>query len=57
VEAILERQGRNPKNAHPAEIIDNSLIDQVVEEKYLESVFGSSILEEQQRRQAQASGR
>jgi hypothetical protein len=38
-------------------MIDNSVVDQLVREKYFESVFGATIREEQQRKQAQAFGR
>jgi ABC-type nitrate/sulfonate/bicarbonate transport system substrate-binding protein len=57
VEAVMERQGQDLKGADLAKIIDNSVVNQLVKEKYFESVFGPSIREEQQRRQAQAFGR
>jgi ABC-type nitrate/sulfonate/bicarbonate transport system substrate-binding protein len=57
VEAVMERQGQDLKGADLGKIIDNSLVDQLVREKYFESVFGPSIREEQQRRQAQAFAR
>jgi ABC-type nitrate/sulfonate/bicarbonate transport system substrate-binding protein len=57
VDAVLERQGQELKGADLNKIVDNSLVDQLVKEKYFESVFGASIREEQQRRQAQAFGR
>jgi hypothetical protein len=38
-------------------MIDNSLVDQLVQEKFFENTFGASIREEQQRKQAQAFGR
>jgi ABC-type nitrate/sulfonate/bicarbonate transport system substrate-binding protein len=54
VEAVLERQGAELKGADLARMIDNSLVDQLVAEKYFEKLFGASIREEQQRKQAQA---
>jgi len=57
VEAVVERQGAELKGADLAKMIDNSLVDQLVREKYFESVFGASIRDEQQRKQAQAFGR
>lgn len=57
VEAVVERQIQDLKNANLARIIDNRLVDQLVKEKYFESVFGPPIREEQQRKQAQAFGR
>jgi ABC-type nitrate/sulfonate/bicarbonate transport system substrate-binding protein len=57
VDAVLERQGQELRGVDPAKIIDNSLVDQLVNEKYFESVFGPSIRDEQQRRQAQAFGK
>jgi ABC-type nitrate/sulfonate/bicarbonate transport system substrate-binding protein len=57
VDAVLERQGPELRGVDPARIIDNSLVDQLVNEKYFESVFGPSIRDEQQRRQAQAFGK
>ncbi|HUF40747.1 MAG TPA: hypothetical protein VMR20_02225 [Verrucomicrobiae bacterium] len=57
VEAVVERQIQDLKNANLARIIDNRLVDQLVKEKYFESVFGPPIREEQERRQAQAFGR
>jgi ABC-type nitrate/sulfonate/bicarbonate transport system substrate-binding protein len=57
VEAVVERQGQDLKGADFAKMIDNSLVDQLVKEKYFETVFGSTIRDEQQRRQAQAFGR
>jgi hypothetical protein len=38
-------------------MIDNSLVDQLVKEKYFEALFGAAIRDEQQRRLAQAFGR
>jgi len=57
VEAVVERQGAELKGAEFARIIDNSLVDQLVKEKYFEAVFGASIRNEQQRKQAMAFGR
>jgi hypothetical protein len=57
VEAVAERQGQDIKGADLAKIIDNSVVDQLVKERYFESVFGPSIRDEQQRKQAQAFGR
>src|SRR5262245_15892111 len=57
VEATVERQSQELKGADLAKVIDNSLIDQLVKEKYFEGVFGASIRDEQQRKQAQAYGR
>ena len=57
VEAVVERQSAELKGADLTRIIDNSLVDQLVREKYFEAVFGQSIRDEQQRRQAMAFGR
>ncbi|MGH7851957.1 MAG: ABC transporter substrate-binding protein [Candidatus Binatia bacterium] len=57
VEAVVQRQGADLKGADLAKMIDNSLVDQLVREKYFEKVFGAAIRDEQQRRQAQAFGR
>jgi ABC-type nitrate/sulfonate/bicarbonate transport system substrate-binding protein len=57
VDAVIERQGADLKGADFSKTIDNSLVDQLVKEKYFENVFGPSIRDEQQRRQAQAFGR
>jgi ABC-type nitrate/sulfonate/bicarbonate transport system substrate-binding protein len=57
VDAVVERQGPELKGVELSKSIDNSLVDQLVKEKYFESVFGPSIREEQQRRQTQAFGR
>jgi ABC-type nitrate/sulfonate/bicarbonate transport system substrate-binding protein len=57
VDAVIERQGQDLKGADLAKMIDNSLVDQLVREKYFEKVFGAAIRDEQQRRQAQAFGR
>ena len=57
VDAVVERQGQDLKGVDFSKMIDNSLIDQLMKEKYFESVFGPSIREEQQRKQALAFGR
>ena len=57
VDAVIERQGQDLKGADLAKMIDNSVVDQLVREKYFENVFGAAIRDEQQRRQAQAFGR
>jgi ABC-type nitrate/sulfonate/bicarbonate transport system substrate-binding protein len=57
VEAVVERQAQDLKGVDLAKVIDNSLIDQLVNEKYFEAVFGPSIRDEQRRKQAQAFGR
>jgi ABC-type nitrate/sulfonate/bicarbonate transport system substrate-binding protein len=57
VDAVVERQGQELKGIDLSKSIDNSLVDQLVNEKYFESVFGPSIRREQQRKQAQAFGR
>jgi ABC-type nitrate/sulfonate/bicarbonate transport system substrate-binding protein len=57
VEAVIERQGQELKGADLSKVVDNSLVDQLVKEKYFETVFGASIRDEQHRRQAQAFGR
>jgi len=56
VEAVIERQGEL-KGADLTKAIDNSLVDQLVQENYFETVFGAAIREEQQRRQGMAYGR
>jgi ABC-type nitrate/sulfonate/bicarbonate transport system substrate-binding protein len=56
VDAVIERQGADLKGSDLSKMIDNSLVDQLVKEKYFETVFGPSIRDEQQRRQAQAFG-
>jgi ABC-type nitrate/sulfonate/bicarbonate transport system substrate-binding protein len=57
VDAVVERQGAELKGVNLVRMIDNSLVDQLVREKYFESVFGAAIHGEQQRKQAQAFGR
>jgi len=57
VDAVVERQGPELRGAELPRIIDNSLVDQLVREKYFESVFGASIRDQQLRRYAQAFGR
>jgi len=57
VEAVVERQSQELKGADLSKMIDNSLVDQLVRERFFESIFGASIRDEQQRRQSQAFGR
>ena len=57
VAAVVERQSRELKGVDLSKSIDNSLVDQLVREKFFETIFGPSIREEQQRKQAQAFGR
>ena len=57
IDAVVERQGQELKGADFSKMIDNSLVDQLVKEKYFEAVFGAGIRDEQQRRQAMAFGR
>lgn len=57
IDAVVERQGQELKGADFSKMIDNSLVDQLVKEKYFESVFGASIRDEQQGKQAMAFGR
>jgi ABC-type nitrate/sulfonate/bicarbonate transport system substrate-binding protein len=57
VAAVVERQSQELKGADLTKMIDNSLVDQLVREKFFEGTFGASIRDEQQRRQAQAFGR
>jgi ABC-type nitrate/sulfonate/bicarbonate transport system substrate-binding protein len=57
VEAVVERQAQELRGVDLSKVIDNSLVDQLVNEKYFETVFGPSIRDEQQRKQAQAFGR
>jgi ABC-type nitrate/sulfonate/bicarbonate transport system substrate-binding protein len=57
VDAVVERQSQELKGVDLSRVINNSLIDELVKEKYFESVFGPSIREEQQRKQALAFGR
>lgn len=54
VDAVVQRQGAELKSADLARMIDNSLVDQLVAETYFEKLFGASIRDEQQRKQAQA---
>ena len=55
--SVVERQGQELKGADLTKIVDNGLIDQLVNEKYFESVFGPSVRDEQQRRKAEAFGK
>ena len=57
VEAVVERQSQELKGVDLSKAIDNSLVDQLVKEKYFETVFGPLIRDEQQRKQALAFGR
>ena len=57
VEAVVERQSQELKGLDLSKAIDNSLVDQLVKEKYFETVFGPLIRDEQQRKQALAFGR
>jgi hypothetical protein len=57
IDAVIERQGQDLEGADFTKMIDNSLVDQLVKEKYFEAVFGASIRDEQQRKQAMAFGR
>jgi len=57
VEAVAERQAQELKGVDLSKVIDNSLVDQLTKEKYFETVFGPSIRDEQQHKQAQAFGR
>ena len=57
VEAVIERQSQELKGVDFSKIIDNSVIDQLIKEKYFETVFGAAIRDEQQRRQAMAFGK
>ena len=56
VEAVVERQ-QELRGVDLSKVIDNSLVEQLVKEKYFETVFGPSIHDEQRRKQAQAFGR
>jgi ABC-type nitrate/sulfonate/bicarbonate transport system substrate-binding protein len=57
VDAVVERQGQELKGVDLTKIVDNGLVDQLVNERYFESVFGPAIRDEQQRRKAQAFGK
>lgn len=57
VDAVVERQGQELKGVDLAKMIDNGLVDQLVREKYFESVFGSTIRDEIAKKQALAFGR
>jgi ABC-type nitrate/sulfonate/bicarbonate transport system substrate-binding protein len=56
VKAVVERQAQELKGVDLSKVIDNSLVDHLVKEKYFETVFGPSIRDEQQRKQSQAFG-
>jgi hypothetical protein len=57
VEAVVERQAQELRGVDLSKVVDNSLVEQLVKEKYFETVFGPSIREEQQRKQSLAFGR
>jgi ABC-type nitrate/sulfonate/bicarbonate transport system substrate-binding protein len=57
VAAVVERQGPQLMQADLSKAIDNSIIDQLVKERFFENLFGVSIREEQQLKQAKAFGR
>jgi ABC-type nitrate/sulfonate/bicarbonate transport system substrate-binding protein len=57
VDSVVERQGQDLRGADFTRMIDNSLVDQLVKEKFFESLFGASIRDEQQRKQGLAFGR
>ena len=57
VDAVVERQGQELQGADLAKIFDNSLVDQLVREKYFESVFGPSIRDEILKKQSMAFGK
>jgi ABC-type nitrate/sulfonate/bicarbonate transport system substrate-binding protein len=57
VEAVAERQSQELRGVDLSKIVDNSLVEQLVREKFFENIFGPSIREEQQRRQASAFGK
>jgi ABC-type nitrate/sulfonate/bicarbonate transport system substrate-binding protein len=54
VDAVVDRQGQDLKGANLAAMIDNSVVDQLVREKYFEKVFGPAVAGEQERKRAQA---
>ena len=57
IDAVVERQGQELKGVELAKLIDHSLVDQLVREKYFESVFGPSIRDEIVKKQAMAFGK
>ena len=60
VKAAVERQGQAQpqlKQFDFARVIDNGVVERLVKEGYFEALFGPSIRELQQKRQAQAFGR
>jgi ABC-type nitrate/sulfonate/bicarbonate transport system substrate-binding protein len=57
IEAVAERQSQELKGADLRNMVDHSLVDQLVREKFFEGVFGASIRDEQRRKQAMAFGR
>jgi ABC-type nitrate/sulfonate/bicarbonate transport system substrate-binding protein len=60
IKAAVERQSQAQpqlKQFDFSKVIDNSIVDRLVKEGYFEELFGPSIRELQQKRQAQAFGR
>jgi ABC-type nitrate/sulfonate/bicarbonate transport system substrate-binding protein len=57
VDAVVERQGQELKGVDMTKLIDNSLVDQLVRERYFEAVFGPSIRDEIARKQSLAFGK
>jgi ABC-type nitrate/sulfonate/bicarbonate transport system substrate-binding protein len=60
VEGVIERQRQDQpylKDFDFSKAVDNSLVDQLVREGFFERVFGPSIREEQQKKQAVAYGK
>jgi len=51
---VIERQGHDLKGVDFSKTVDNSLVNPLVNEKYFETVFESSIRDEQQRKQMMA---
>jgi len=56
IDAVIERQGQDLKGVDSSKMIDNSLVDQLVKERFFEMVFGPAIRDEQQRKQTLAFG-
>ena len=57
VDAVVERQAQELKGVDLAKVFDNGLVDQLVREKYFESVFGPSIRDEIVKKQSMAFGK
>jgi ABC-type nitrate/sulfonate/bicarbonate transport system substrate-binding protein len=60
VKAAVERQSQTQpqlKQVDFSKVIDNSIVDRLVKEGYFEEIFGPSIRELQQKKQAQAFGK